>query len=445
MLNWLQNFGFGGLGGVQQAEQGGFGGNMAKPPAQPAGNRFLSDPAISNALIRMGGSILQANSQGAGFGGSLGAGATAFADGLDKGRESQFRQMQMQAELQKAQREAQYGIQSGGFEGDIARAKVILSNPESTPQERAIAEGVIGTAERYVGGFDPVTGTWTMNRKQQIGVNAGLPAQMPAGMANQMPAVQEQVLPPLPLELSRPGNGMLMPPRDPNFKGTPADLSSMGANTTPMPAPQSDVVAVQPRLTGNPKEDAAIMRKAAELNMDLEKQQIESARGRQNDFAGVTDKAQRALSVIDQALNHKGLEESTGGVFGLRGRQAQMLPLTAGQRSFMPLVQQMQGQAFLEAFESLKGGGQITQVEGDKATQAIARLQTYQDPQDFKAALQELRAIVVTGLERAKAGATQSSQERLQNTTAKSEALINEQTPEFSNMSDEQLRKALGL
>jgi hypothetical protein len=39
-------------------------------------------------------------------------------------------------------------------------------------------------------------------------------------------------------------------------------------------------------------------------------------------------------------------------------------------------LDQIGGAAFLTAFETLKGGGQITEVEGEKATNAIARLST---------------------------------------------------------------------
>ncbi len=44
-------------------------------------------------------------------------------------------------------------------------------------------------------------------------------------------------------------------------------------------------------------------------------------------------------------------------------------------RDFNAMLDQVQGGAFLQAFESLKGGGQITQIEGEKATQAIVRAQ----------------------------------------------------------------------
>lgn len=65
-------------------------------------------------------------------------------------------------------------------------------------------------------------------------------------------------------------------------------------------------------------------------------------------------------------------------------------------------IAQLQGKAFLEAFENLKGGGQITEVEGRKATEAIARLNASQSEKAFRAALSELRDVVGAGLERAR-------------------------------------------
>ncbi len=65
-------------------------------------------------------------------------------------------------------------------------------------------------------------------------------------------------------------------------------------------------------------------------------------------------------------------------------------------------MDQIGGQAFLQAFNSLKGGGQITEIEGQKATQAIARLNAAQSPADYRQALNELRQIVMTGVQRAR-------------------------------------------
>ena len=40
----------------------------------------------------------------------------------------------------------------------------------------------------------------------------------------------------------------------------------------------------------------------------------------------------------------------------------------------MALLAQLDGELFMQAYAGLKGGGQITQIEGEKATQQIANL-----------------------------------------------------------------------
>jgi hypothetical protein len=98
--------------------------------------------------------------------------------------------------------------------------------------------------------------------------------------------------------------------------------------------------------------------------------------------------ANRTLATIDNILNDPALPQAVG----LGG----MLPAIPGtdQAGVIAKIDQLKGQAFLEAFNSLKGGGQITEVEGKKATDAIARLDRAQNLEDFTSALNELRAIV---------------------------------------------------
>lgn len=57
---------------------------------------------------------------------------------------------------------------------------------------------------------------------------------------------------------------------------------------------------------------------------------------------------------------------------------------------------QIEGQAFLQGFQSLKGAGAITEMEGKKATAAIARLDRRQSTADYISALKELREIMST-------------------------------------------------
>lgn len=99
-------------------------------------------------------------------------------------------------------------------------------------------------------------------------------------------------------------------------------------------------------------------------------------------------KAQEGLALIRATKNHPGLYWGTG--------MTSMLPDLPGtdRRAFAAYHDQLKGQSFLQAFEGLKGGGQITEVEGNKATQAIARLDRAQSPEDYKKALDDLEAIL---------------------------------------------------
>lgn len=63
-------------------------------------------------------------------------------------------------------------------------------------------------------------------------------------------------------------------------------------------------------------------------------------------------------------------------------------------------IEQIKGGAFLQAFESLKGGGQITELEGQKAEQAQSRLSTAQSEEDFRDALQEYKFYIDQGVRR---------------------------------------------
>ena len=105
--------------------------------------------------------------------------------------------------------------------------------------------------------------------------------------------------------------------------------------------------------------------------------------------------ADDTLKLIAQIRNHPGREYGTG--------MAGVLPGIPGtpQKDFVTLVDQAKGKAFLEAFASLKGGGQITEVEGRKATEAIARLDRTQSKEGFLQALDDLEDIVAAGKFRA--------------------------------------------
>ena len=87
---------------------------------------------------------------------------------------------------------------------------------------------------------------------------------------------------------------------------------------------------------------------------------------------------------------------------GILGMFEGRLPAkTQAEADLLAKVEQVQGQAFLEAFSILKGAGAITEQEGIKATQAYARLQRTQSPEAFTASLNEFADIVRLGMKRA--------------------------------------------
>lgn len=115
----------------------------------------------------------------------------------------------------------------------------------------------------------------------------------------------------------------------------------------------------------------------------------------QIDLPRQVDNAGLALQTIDAIRKHPGRGAGTGMTAPLG-----MVPGTKA-RGFANLVDQAKGQVFLEAFNSLRGGGQITEAEGAKATQALARLDRYQGEADFNAALSDLEDVIKAGLSRA--------------------------------------------
>lgn len=109
------------------------------------------------------------------------------------------------------------------------------------------------------------------------------------------------------------------------------------------------------------------------------------------------------LNSIEGLLSDPALDTSTGILSPL-----QSIPGTS-QKRVGTKIKQLDGQAFLRAFESLKGAGQITEIEGLKATQAIGRLDSSQSAKDYREALTELKDTLEAGLGRPPGWAEQQS------------------------------------
>ena len=102
--------------------------------------------------------------------------------------------------------------------------------------------------------------------------------------------------------------------------------------------------------------------------------------------------------LIEGSKPHPGFQNAVGATW-LPG--ARFIPGTDAV-GFMYRFDQIKGASFLEAFESLKGGGAITEKEGAKATDAINRMSTSTDEKEFIRAALDLQDVIRKGVENAK-------------------------------------------
>lgn len=108
--------------------------------------------------------------------------------------------------------------------------------------------------------------------------------------------------------------------------------------------------------------------------------------------------AATARALVQGILDHPGFESSVGATLRPGFKH---IPGTK-EADFNSRVSQLQGAAFLEAFNTLKGGGQITEVEGNKATVAINRMSTATSEKEFRAAAKDFLDVVERAEQNAK-------------------------------------------
>lgn len=153
--------------------------------------------------------------------------------------------------------------------------------------------------------------------------------------------------------------------------------------------------ASMPKGIGYGKTTAQEIREAAEKAKSIKQAEadVQPTDSRQNAMAS----ANVMLQTIDKALKHPGLNAATGlqGVLDPRN----YIPGTDA-KNFGAVRDQLKGDVFLQAYEGLKGGGQITEIEGKKAEDAKARLSTAQSTEAFREALQDLRDVTVSAISR---------------------------------------------
>ena len=130
----------------------------------------------------------------------------------------------------------------------------------------------------------------------------------------------------------------------------------------------------------------------------------------QTELAGMDEKQSLAFTQVDELLRHKGFSSVVGATMvpGMR-----FIPGTK-EADFMSRLEQIKSGAFMEAYKVLKGGGQITEIEGVKATAAMNRMSISTSEAEFRAAAKDFKDAVTVGFNKLRAQAALSRSQAAQ-------------------------------
>lgn len=208
---------------------------------------------------------------------------------------------------------------------------------------------------------------------------------------------------------------------------TPMNAPAQVVAPAPVPPSAARSAPASFGVSRSPEEQAALTtaaqegaKNAADLAIYDEMTRKEAERARQAAAAKVEGEAQgqrtvsapqavaaanETIGLLDRVLTHPGRAAATG---LSSSNPLNKIPGTPAY-DFNVLLDQIKGQAFLQAFQSLRGGGAITEREGQAATNAIARLNAAQSEGEFATAINDLKRIVQAGRDRASRGSAPQS------------------------------------
>ena len=178
-------------------------------------------------------------------------------------------------------------------------------------------------------------------------------------------------------------------------------VANQNAQNGGVPAPSGGIpsLAETERLKADIAQEKDINVANAKSDIELNQEQKKQKQQAQQELPTALLAASNDKKRINELLNHKGLS----GVVGVPNALG-MLPGTS-ENDFKALLKQVQGGTFLTAAKSLKGTGAMSEIEGAKAEQAVARLQTAQSENAFKEALKDYESSIDNLLEIKKAQA----------------------------------------
>jgi len=289
-------------------------------------------------------------------------------------------QAKYQAELMSRERGesvARIGAGPGWAQANLAREKWKdeLSNPKPTLQ-------IIGSR---VFDRNPRTGALT---EVMDPTNALAPAQPPASMVNNMLADRN------PTAITS-----LPPPV----------MSPQAFDTTRPPAPAAGPrPLVVPDRANDPKVQQEVSRARALGQAQAKAEQ---------DMPGAIATGEQLLKHIDEMVGAPAVKDAQGkvikpagaphpgfqGVVGATWKPGMRFVPATSEADFDARLEQVFGGAFLQAYNTLRGGGAITETEGTKGTSAMNRMRRSQSEEEFISAARDYSDVVREGIRNARA------------------------------------------
>ena len=143
--------------------------------------------------------------------------------------------------------------------------------------------------------------------------------------------------------------------------------------------------------------------------LDIEKATAEAAQIQQRKQAASSEIA-GMRQMLAELKGHPGMSTSVGAK-GIEYNFGMAKEPYGGTKAadFYTLLEQVQGGTFMQAFNNLKGAGQITEQEGAKATAAIARLNARQSEEGFAKALMDFDGVLAQAQARSQPAAPQAA------------------------------------
>jgi hypothetical protein len=223
--------------------------------------------------------------------------------------------------------------------------------------------------------------------------NTGMKAGGAPNIAASQPVAQpvQQPAPQMAQPLAQPVPQAAMPQARavaPPMQARPAPVS-----VAPVSPNQALAAALSPKAQQELQVNKAKIQQEAEQTLPQMMQQGKTLIGAIDQMIGAKDASGKVI-----IPEHKGLKDVVGTMIPFEYK-----PFQGGTpgADFKALYDQVQGGAFLEGIQRMKGGGAISEVEGTKATAALLRASKAQSPDAFRSAMAEFKDIIQTGMNNA--------------------------------------------